>query len=131
MVASSARTSLRGFGGVDFFGDAGELGLIFVEVGVGDLEEAVEGDVDHLVVEEFFAEGVGAESVVAVGAGEEIGLHPCAVGFEGVDDGGVGFGEGGFGCRRRWRLGAEKKAEGTSFWKKLMRPSICSRAISV
>ena len=27
--------------------------------------------------------------------------------------------------------GPEKKAEGTSFWKKLMMPSICSRAISV
>ena len=61
MVASSARTSCRGFGGVDFFGDAGELGLIFVEVVEGDLEEAVERDVDHLVVAEFFAEGVGAE----------------------------------------------------------------------
>ena len=68
-----------------------------MEIGVGDFEEVIERDVDHLVVGEFFAEGVGAEAVVAVGAGEEIGLHPGAVGFEGLDDGGVGFGEGGFG----------------------------------
>ena len=68
-----------------------------MEVVEGDLEEAVERDVDHLVVAKFFGEGVGAEFVVAVGAGEEIGFHPCAVGFEGIDDGGVGFGEGGFG----------------------------------
>ena len=102
-----------------------------MEVVEGDLEEAVEGDVDHLVVAEFFAEGVGAELVVAVGAGEEIGLQPCAVGLEGVDDGGVGFGEGGFGVGVGGGVGPERKAEGTSFWKKLMLPSICSRAISV
>ena len=105
--------------------------MIFVEVVVGDAEEVVERDVDHLVVEEFFAEGVGAEAEVAVGAGEEVGLEPCAVGLEGVDDGGVGFGEGGFGVGVGGGVGPERKAEGTSFWKKLMRPSICSRAISV
>ena len=72
-----------GLGGIELVGDAFELGLVFVEVGVGDLEQMVERDVDHLVVEELFAEGVGAEAVVAVGAGEEIGLHPGAVGLEG------------------------------------------------
>ena len=50
MVASSASTSLRCLGGIDLFGDAGELGLIFVEVVEADLEEVVERDVDHLVV---------------------------------------------------------------------------------
>ncbi len=68
-----------------------------MEVGEGDLEEAIERDVDHLVIAEFFGEGFGAEFVVAIGAGEEVGLHPCAVGLEGFDDGGVGFGEGGLG----------------------------------
>ena len=38
-------------------------------------------------------------------------------------------GEVGFGCRRR--SASAGKAAGTSFWKKLMRPSICSSAISV
>ncbi len=45
---------LRGFGGVDVLGDAGELGLVLVQVGVGDLEQAVERDVDHFVVEKLF-----------------------------------------------------------------------------
>ena len=101
-----------------------------MEVVEGDLEEAVERDVDHLVVAEFFGEGVGAELVVAVRARKEIGLEPCAVGLEGIDDGGVGFGEGGFGFGVGGGVGGEK-AEGTSFWKKLISPSICSRAISV
>ena len=103
---------LWGLGGVDLFRDAGELGLIFVEVVEGDLEEAVERSVDHLVVAEFFCEGGGAEFVVAVGAGEEIGLHPCAVGFEGFDDGGVGFGEGGLGIGVGGGVGAGEEGEG-------------------
>ncbi len=102
MVASSARTSSGVLVGSTSLGDAGELGLVLVQVGVGDFEQAVEGDVDHLVVEELFAEGVGAEAVVAVGAGEEVGLHPGAVVLEGLDDGGVGLREVGFGCGRRW-----------------------------
>ncbi len=97
MLASSARALLRGLGGVDFFGDAGEFGLVFVKVVEGDGEEVVERNVDHLVVAEFFAEGVGAQLEVAVGAGEEIGLEPCTVGLEGVDDCGVGYCEGGLG----------------------------------
>src|SRR5215469_5734221 len=59
---------LRSLCGVNLFSDASELGLIFVEVGVGDFEKAVERDVDHLVVAEFFGEGRGAELVVAGGA---------------------------------------------------------------
>ena len=98
MVASSASTSVRSLGGVDFLGDAGELGLIFVQVGEGDLEQAVERDVHHLVVGELLAEGVGAEPEVAVRAGQQVGLHPCAVGLERRNDGGIGFCEVGFGA---------------------------------
>ncbi len=113
MLAQFGEDLLRGFGGVDFFGDAGELGLVFVEVVEGDAEETIEGDVDHLVVAEFFCEGLCTEFVVAIGAGEKVGFHPCRVGLEGVDDGGVGFCEVGFGFgisggvsgRRRRRRG--------------------------
>ena len=120
---------MRGFGGVYFFGDAGELGLIFVEVVEGDPKEAIERNVDHLVVAEFFCEGLGAEFVVAVGAGQEVGLHPCPVGLEGIDDGCVGFCEGGFGVGVRGGVGAGEKAEGTSFWKKLrVRRSVRGRS---
>ena len=57
----------------------------------------IERDVDHLVVGEFLAEGFGAEFEVAVGTGQQVGLHPCSVGFERIDDGGVGLGELRFG----------------------------------
>ena len=33
---------LRGLGGIDLFGDAGELGLVLMQVGEGDLEQVVE-----------------------------------------------------------------------------------------
>ena len=51
---------LGGLGGVDFVGYACELGLVFVQIGVGNFEQVVERDVDHFVVEELLAEGVGA-----------------------------------------------------------------------
>ncbi len=87
----------RRFGGVDFLGDAGELGLIAMEVGVGDLEQVGERDVDHLVVAELVGEGGGAEAIVAGGAREQVGLQPVAIAFESVDDGGVRGGEVGQG----------------------------------
>ena len=86
-----------GLDGIDLFGDAGELGLVFAQVGVGDFEQVVERDVDHLVVEELLAEGVGAELVVAVGAREQVGLHPGGVVLERGDDGCVGSCEVGLG----------------------------------
>ncbi len=55
---SLCQNFLRSLGGVDLFGYACELGLVFVQVVKGDLEEAIKGNVDHLVVAEFFCEGV-------------------------------------------------------------------------
>ena len=56
---------LRILAGLELFGDLDEVLLILVHVGPADFEELVEGDVDHLVVEEFFGEGVGADAEVA------------------------------------------------------------------
>ncbi len=53
MAASSARTSLGVFVGFDFLRDAFELGLVFMQIGVANLEQPVERSVDHLVVEQF------------------------------------------------------------------------------
>ena len=87
----------------------------------------VERDVDHFVVGESFLEGVGTVFEVAVGAWEQIGLHPGGVVLHGGDDGGVGFGEVGLGLR----VGGIGEGFGDIVWKKLTLPSICSRAISV
>ena len=89
--------------GVDAFGDLGEGGLVLVQVGKADGKELVERSVDHLFVAEGLRVGVRTVLVVAVGAREEVGLHPRGIVLQGGDDGGVGLGEvrlglGVFGC---------------------------------
>ncbi len=90
---------LRRLGGIDLFGDAGELGLVLVEIIKTDLQQMVERDIDHFAIGEVLRVGVGTETEVAVGACEKIGLHPCAVALESFDDSSVGPGELGFGFR--------------------------------
>jgi hypothetical protein len=51
---------------VELLGDALEFGLVAVQVGLADLEQAVQGDVDHFIVEQFFRVGDGAQAEVAV-----------------------------------------------------------------
>jgi hypothetical protein len=57
---------LRGLGGIDLFGDAGELGLVAMQIVVADFKQVVERDVDHLVVAQLLREGSRAQFVVAI-----------------------------------------------------------------
>ena len=49
-----------------------ELALVPPQICESDLEQPVQGNVDHLLERELLAEGIGADAVVAVRPGKEI-----------------------------------------------------------
>ena len=58
--------------GIDLRGHFLELLLVAPQVRVADLEQAIEGNVYHLVIQQFLAEILRAQSEIAVGCRQQI-----------------------------------------------------------
>ena len=119
---------LRGPRFVHLRGHALELLLIAPQVLPADLQQAVQRDLHHLVVEQLLAIGLGADPELAVRARQQIGLQ------ERLDSASGRRSRPGWPCGippAAARRVTSLNAAGTSFWKKLTMPGICSSAISV
>ena len=84
---------LRRLGGINQLRHAGKLRLVPVQIVEGNRQQTVQRNVDHLVVGQLLLECLGAQAEVAVGAWQQVRLHPRAIALQRRNHRSIRFGK--------------------------------------
>ena len=78
-LAQIGQHGLRTAVGIDLGGNFFELLLVAPQVGVADLEQAIQGNIHHLVVQQLLAEILRAQAEIAIGFWQQIFPHEVLI----------------------------------------------------
>ena len=79
VLAQIGQHGLRTAVGINLGGDFLELLLVAPQVGIADLEQAIQGNVHHLVVQQLLAEILRSQAEIAVGCWQQIFPHEVLI----------------------------------------------------
>ena len=77
---------LRRLGRIDLLRHPRKLRLVLVQVVIANLQQAIQRNIDHLVIRKRLRERVRAIAEVAIRARQQVCLHPRAIALQRIND---------------------------------------------